>query len=77
MIKTYINNNFYPLKVNVIDPTKDNFTTPLSVKKVLHELEVSRDDYYRALSISKDEDLKLNLKRKPILALLTIILMLV
>ena len=77
MIKTYINNNFYPVKVNVIDPTKDNFTTPLSVKKVLRELEVSRDDYYRALSISKDEDLKLNLKRKPILALLTIILMLV
>ena len=77
MIKTYINNNFYPVKVNVIDPTKDNFTTPLSVKKVLHELEVSRNDYYRALSISKDEDLKLNLKRKPILALLTIILMLV
>ena len=77
MIKTYINNNFYPVKVNVIDPTKDNFTTPLSVKKVLHELEVSRDDHYRALSISKDEDLKLNLKRKPILALLTIILMLV
>ena len=77
MIKTYINNNFYPVKVNVIDQTKDNFTTPLSVKKVLHELEVSRDDYYRALSISKDEDLKLNLKRKPILALLTIILMLV
>ena len=65
------------MKVNVIDPTKDNFTTPLSVKKVLRELEVSRDDYYRALSISKDEDLKLNLKRKPILALLTIILMLV
>ena len=77
MIKIYINNNFYPVKVNVIDPTKDNFTTPLSVKKVLRELEVSRDDYYRALSISKDEDLKLNLKRKPILALLTIILMLV
>ena len=77
MIKTYINNNFYPVKVNVIYPTKDNFTTPLSVKKVLHELEVSRDDYYRALSISKDEDLKLNLKRKPILALLTTILMLV
>ena len=65
------------MKVNVIDSTKDNFTKPLSVKKILHELEVSRDDYYRALSISKDEDLELNLKRKPILALLTIILMLV
>ena len=77
MIKTYVNNDFYPVKVNVIDSTKDNFTKSLSVKKILHELEVSRDDYYRALSISKDEDLELNLKRKPILALLTIILMLV
>ena len=31
----YINNNLYPVKVNVIDPTKDNFTQPLSIKEVL------------------------------------------
>ena len=37
------------------DPTKDNFT----------ELEVSKDDYYRALSISKDEDLEMPLQRQP------------
>ena len=31
------------LKVNVIDLTKDNFTQPLSVKKILDELEISME----------------------------------
>ena len=51
--------------MNVIDPTKKNFTQPLSVKEILDELEISKDDLYRALSISKNEDLELNLKREP------------
>ena len=49
----------------MIDPTKENFTQPLSVKEILDELEISKDDYYRTLSILKDEDLELHLKRKP------------
>ena len=64
-VKSYIDNNLYPAKVNVIDSTKDNFTQPLSVKEILDELEISKDDYYRALSISKDEKLELHLKREP------------
>ena len=64
-VKSYIDNNLYPAKVNVINPTKDNFTQPLRVKEILNELENSKDDYYRALSISKDEDLELHLKRVP------------
>ena len=47
-VKSYNNNNIYPAKVNVIDPTKDYFTQPLSVKEILDELEISKDDYYRA-----------------------------
>ena len=47
----------YPAKVNV----KEN---PLSVKEILDELEISNDDYYRSLSISKDEDLEQHLKKK-------------
>ena len=64
-VKSYIDNDLYPAKVNVIDPTKDNFTQPLSVKEILDELQVSKDDYYRALPISKDGDSELHLKRKP------------
>ena len=48
----------------MIDPTTDNFTQPLSVKEILDELEISKGDYYRALPLSKDEDLELHLKRE-------------
>ena len=48
----------------MIEPTKDNFTQALSIKKILNESKISKDDYYRALSISKDEDLELHLKRQ-------------
>ena len=64
-IKSYIDNNLSPAKVKVIDPTKDNFTQTLNVKEILDELEISKGDYNRALSISKDEDLNLHLKREP------------
>ena len=49
----------------MIDPTKDNFTQPLTVKEILDESEFSKDDYYRTFSISKDEDLELHLKKEP------------
>ena len=48
----------------MIDSTKDNFAQPVSVKEILDELEIPRDDYYRALSISKDEDVELHLTIK-------------
>ena len=49
----------------MIDPTKDNFTQPLSIQEILDELEISKDDYYKGLSVSKDEDFELHLKRLP------------
>ena len=54
-------------------PNPQNFNQPLSAKEILDELEIFKDDYYRALSISNDEVLKDNL----IPILLIIILMLV
>ena len=48
----------------MIDLIKDNFTLPPSVKEVLDKLESSKDDYYRAISISKDEQLELYLKKE-------------
>ena len=50
-VKSYIDNNLYPAKVNMIDPTKDNFNQLLSAKEIVDELEISKDDYYRVLSI--------------------------
>ena len=53
----------------MINRIKDDFTQPLSIKEILDELKISKDDDYRVLSISKDEDLELHLKRQPNLML--------
>ena len=41
---------------------KDNFTQQLSVKEILDELEISKDHYYIAFSISRDKGLEVHLK---------------
>ena len=46
----------------MIDPTKNNFSQSLSVKKSLDELVFSKDNYYRTLLIPKIKDLELHLK---------------
>ena len=33
-----MDNNLNPAKVNVIHPTKDNFSQPVSVKEILYEI---------------------------------------
>ena len=64
-VKSYTDNNLNPAKVNVIEPTKKKFIQPLRVQEILDKLQISKADYYRALSISKDEDLELHLIRQP------------
>ena len=50
-VKNHIDDNLNPSKVNVVDPTKDNFTQPLTIQEIVNELEISEDDYYKSLSI--------------------------
>ena len=61
-VKSYIDNNLNPSWVNVIDSIKGNITPPLSVKKIWHDLKISKDDYYRVLSIWKGENFELHFK---------------
>ena len=42
-VKSFIDNHLNPAKVKLIDPTKDNFTQPLSVQEILDEI---RFDYH-------------------------------
>ena len=58
----------------MIDSTKDNLIHTLSIKEILDELEISKDEFNRALPVLKDEGVKLHLKKKVVLALLIIIL---
>ena len=64
-VKKSIDDNLNPAKLNVIDPTKDNFTQPSSIQEILDELEISMDNYCKAFSVSKDDDLEIHLKRQP------------
>ena len=50
-VKNHIDDNLNPSKVNVVDPTKDNFTQPLTIQEIVNDLEISEDDYYKSLSI--------------------------
>ena len=62
-VKSYIDNNINLAKVNVIDPTKNRFSQPVSSKEILVKFETSKNDYYyRSLLCVKDEDLERHLK---------------
>ena len=61
--KSYSDNSINSVKVSVIDPINDS--QPLNVREILDQLKMFKGDYCRALSISKDEDLELCLKKKP------------
>ena len=64
-VKIFIDEKLYPSKVNIIDPKKEHFIEPPTIEQILEELEISANDYYNALSISKDNDYELHLIRPP------------
>ena len=58
-VKNYIDNNLNLAKVFAINPTDSG------CQRNLNGFKISKDGYYRALLISKDEDLELHLKQEP------------
>ena len=52
IVKIYIYSNLNLAKIFVIDVTKDSFTQPLIVKKILDRLKISKDGYCRTLLMS-------------------------
>lgn len=61
-VKIYTDNKLNLFKVNAIDLTKDNFSQPLTVKRILDELEIWR--FFQSLVHIKKEVLELHLKRQ-------------
>ena len=64
-MKERINDKLFPAKFNVLDPSKENYQPPLTVKEILLKLSIFNEEYYRALSISEDNDYELYLIRPP------------
>ena len=55
-MKKYIDAELNPVKINVIDPYKENYKLPPTIDEILLMLDISKEDYYQALSISLDDD---------------------
>ena len=64
-VKSYIDEFLFPKKRNIIDPTKDNYEEPETISEILNKLELTEEEYYNALSISRDNDHEIHLKRPP------------
>ena len=64
-VKEYIDSNLDPRKRNILNPQHNNFEEVPTINEILQELQISEDDYYKALSISNDSDFQIHLKRPP------------
>ena len=64
-VKKYIDAELNPFKINVIDPYKENYKPPPTIDEILLTLDISKEDYHQALSISADDDYELHLIRPP------------
>ena len=62
-MKKYTDEELNQAKVNVIDPEKENYKPLPTIDEILLKLNISKEDYYHALSISLDDDYELHLIR--------------
>ena len=58
-------NHLNPAKVSVNDPRKENHVQPVNIPEIFAELQIADDDYYKAFSITKDDDREFHLKKNP------------
>ena len=64
-VKNYIDGELNPAKVNVIDPEKESYKPPPTIDETLLKLDISKENYYHALSITVNDDYELHLIRLP------------
>ena len=64
-VKEYIDTNLDPRKRNILNPYNEHFEELSSIKEILQELDISEEDYYKALAVSDDSDFQIHSKRPP------------
>ena len=64
-VKRYIDTELNPSKKNIYDSTRSGNEVVKTIEEILSLLEISKEDYETALSISEDSDYQLYLKRPP------------
>ena len=64
-VKRYIDTELNPSKKNFYDSTRSDYEVVKTIEEILLLLEISKEDYEVALSISEDSHYQLSLKRPP------------
>ena len=62
-IKGHIDTELNPSKINLCDPTMNNFEEVSCVGDILNSLQISTSEYETILSVSDDNDFQEHLKR--------------
>ena len=64
-VKRYIDSELNPSKINLYDCSREDYAKTKTIDQILALLDISKNDYEAALTISEDKDFHLFLKRPP------------
>ena len=64
-VKRYIDTELKPSKKDLYDSTRSDYEVVKTIEEILSLLDISKEDYEAALSISEDSDYQFYLKRPP------------
>ena len=64
-VKKYIDTHLNPKTNNLYSPTENFYQPDKPINAILQELQISEDQYYKALSISSDSAFQIHFKRDP------------
>ena len=64
-VKAYIDTELNPAKKNFFDENAENYEATKSTDEIFDFLNIKKEDYYKALSVSDDDDFQIHLRRTP------------
>ena len=64
-VKKYTDTHLNPETNNLYSPTENFYQPHKPINAILQELQISEDQYYKALAISSDSAFQIHFKRDP------------
>jgi len=64
-VKSYIDSNLNPWYNNILRPDEPNYNRPGTIEEILENLDITKEEYEKALSISPDSGFQIHFRRLP------------
>jgi len=64
-VKSYIDSNLNPWYNNILRPDEPNYNRPETIEEILENLDITKEEYEKALSISPDSGFQIHFRRLP------------